>query len=50
MTPQSIGRPSNERPFILFPIGYPAPEATVPDIARKPLGEVAVWDPETEED
>jgi nitroreductase len=40
-----LGRPRNERPFILFPVGYPSPEATVPDIARKPLEEVAVWDP-----
>jgi len=45
-----LGRPKRERPFILFPIGYPAPDATVPDISRKALGEVAVWDPETEED
>jgi nitroreductase len=40
-----LGRPRNERPFILFPVGYPSPRATVPDIARKPLEEVAVWDP-----
>jgi nitroreductase len=40
-----LGRPPNERPFILFPVGYPAEDATVPDLARKPLDEVAVWDP-----
>jgi nitroreductase len=40
-----LGRPRNERPFILFPIGYPAPDAEVPDIGRKPLEEVAIWDP-----
>lgn len=45
-----LGRPRHERPFILFPIGYPAPDAMVPDIARKPLEEVAVWDPVVEED
>jgi iodotyrosine deiodinase len=39
-----LGRPENERPFILFPVGYPADDATVPDIARKSLDEVAVWD------
>jgi len=38
-----LGRPKHERPFILFPIGYPAADATVPDIQRKPLDEVLVW-------
>ncbi len=38
-----LGRPANEKPFILFPIGYPAPDAEVPDIRRKGLEEVAVW-------
>jgi len=41
-----LGRPANERPYILFPIGYPAADARVPDIQRKPLDEVAVWNPE----
>jgi len=40
-----LGRPKNERPFILFPVGYPAAEATVPDIRRKPLSEVMLWNP-----
>ncbi len=40
-----LGRPANERPYILFPIGFPAPEAEVPDIRRKSLAEVAVWNP-----
>jgi len=40
-----LGRPDNERPFILFPVGYPAANAEVPDIRRKALEEVAVWDP-----
>ncbi|MBL4687734.1 MAG: nitroreductase family protein [Nannocystaceae bacterium] len=38
-----LGRPKNERPFILFPVGYPAPDATVPDIQRKSLDNVIVW-------
>ncbi len=38
-----LGRPENERPFILFPVGYPADDATVPDLMRKSLDEVAVW-------
>ncbi len=40
-----LGRPANERPFILFPIGYPAEDAEVPDIQRKPLSEISAWDP-----
>ncbi len=38
-----LERPPNERPYILFPVGYPAPEAKVPDIAKKSLEEVVVW-------
>lgn len=37
-----LGRPANERPFILFPVGYPAEGARVPNLTRKPLGEVLV--------
>jgi nitroreductase len=33
-------RPSNERPYILFPIGYPAKDATVPDLERKSLEQI----------
>jgi len=40
---QILNRPSNERPYILFPVGYPADDATVPDITRKPLGEIVQW-------
>jgi iodotyrosine deiodinase len=36
------GRPANERPFVLIPVGHPAADATVPDIRRKPLSEVLV--------
>jgi nitroreductase len=43
-----LKRPENERPFILFPVGYPAAGAEVPDIKRKGLAEVAVWDVEFE--
>jgi iodotyrosine deiodinase len=42
---QLLQRPRNERPFVLFPVGYPAEMATVPDITRKPLAEIAVFDP-----
>ena len=39
-----LGRPRNERPYILFPIGYPADDATVPDLKRKTLGEIVQWE------
>ena len=38
-----LERPANEAPYILFPVGYPATDATVPALARKPLEAVAVW-------
>ncbi|MEV0649337.1 nitroreductase family protein [Phytomonospora sp. NPDC050363] len=37
-----LGRPANERPYVLVPVGYPTAEARVPDIGRKPLDEVLV--------
>lgn len=39
---QILGRPKNEVPFILIPVGYPAKDATVPDITRKGLDEIMV--------
>lgn len=35
-----LGRPRNEVPFVLIPVGYPAADARVPDIGRKPLDEI----------
>ena len=32
-----LGRPKNERPFLLLVVGYPADDARVPDIERKDL-------------
>jgi nitroreductase len=32
-----LDRPSNEKPFLLLVVGYPAEDARVPDIVRKPL-------------
>jgi iodotyrosine deiodinase len=37
-----LGRPESERPFILFPVGYAADDCQVPDLVRKPLGDVMV--------
>ena len=36
-----LGRPENERPFLLLVVGYPAAGARVPDIERKPLDQIA---------
>jgi iodotyrosine deiodinase len=37
---QILGRPKNERPFLLLVVGYPAPGAEVPRITKKPRDEV----------
>jgi len=37
-----LGRPVNERPFLLLPVGYPADEVTVPAIEKKPLAEICI--------
>ena len=34
------GRPLNEKPFVLMPVGYPAKGCQVPDIHRKDLSEI----------
>ena len=33
-------RPTNEKPFVLMPVGYPSDDCTVPNISRKPLSEI----------
>jgi iodotyrosine deiodinase len=38
-----LGRPRHERPFVVIPVGRAAPDATVPDIGKKPLDQVMVW-------
>ena len=37
-----LERPVNERPFLMIPVGYPAADAVVPDLIRKPLNEVMI--------
>ena len=37
-----LGRPATERPYILFPVGYPSADCEVPDLERKPLGEALI--------
>lgn len=38
-----LGRPENEKPFLLIPVGYPAANAQVPQLSRKGLDDVAVF-------
>lgn len=38
-----LERPENEKAFLLMPVGYPAPGASVPDLRRKALGEILTW-------
>ena len=37
---QILGRPKNERPFLILVVGYPEDGATVPDIQKKPMEDV----------
>lgn len=38
-----LDRPPNEKPYILFPVGYPAADATVPDLRKKGLDSILQW-------
>ncbi len=38
-----LGRPANERPFLLIPVGHPAEDAQVPNLKRKSLTEMSVF-------
>ena len=38
-----LDRPDNEKPFLLLVVGYPSPDAMVPDIQKKPLEEIATF-------
>lgn len=38
-----LGRPTNERPFLLLVVGYPAENARVPAITKKSLEEIATF-------
>lgn len=38
-----LKRPSNERPFILFPVGFPADDCTVPDLTKRHWNEATSW-------
>ncbi len=38
-----LERPESERPYILFPVGYPAPGCQVPAISKKTVEAVSTW-------
>ncbi len=38
-----LGRPANEKPYLLLVVGFPAAGATVPAIERKPIGDVVTY-------
>lgn len=38
-----LGRPENERPFLILVVGHPAAEAQVPVIEKKSLAEIATF-------
>ena len=38
-----LNRPVNEKPFLLLPVGYAAADASVPDLQRKSLEDIAVF-------
>ncbi len=38
-----LGRPNNERPFLLLVVGYPSKDAKVPDIKKKKLNEIITF-------
>lgn len=37
-----LHRPSNERAYLLIPVGYPVSDCSIPEINRKPLEEIMV--------
>ncbi len=40
---QALGRPANERPFLILVTGYPARDVQVPDIQRRDLSEICTF-------
>ncbi len=40
---QILNRPTNEHPFLVLVVGYPADDAKVPQITKKGLEEIATW-------
>lgn len=40
---EMLDRPSNEKPYLILVVGYPAKEAMIPDIGKKQLREIATF-------
>lgn len=40
---QILGRPENERPYLILVVGYPAEDAMVPEITKKTFKEIATF-------
>tara|TARA_B100000405_G_C16611411_1_gene384239 strand:- start:636 stop:863 length:228 start_codon:yes stop_codon:yes gene_type:complete len=38
-----LDRPDHEHAMLVMPVGYPSEDATVPDLIRKPLEDVAIF-------
>jgi len=38
-----LGRPKNEKAYLLLPVGYPSKNCKVPDLKRKSLEEISHW-------
>lgn len=38
-----LGRPKNERPYLILVVGYPAENVQVPAITKKPLAQIATF-------
>jgi len=38
-----LGRPDSERPVMILAVGFPTENVLVPDIGRKPLGQIATF-------
>jgi nitroreductase len=38
-----LSRPANERPFLILVVGFPAEDATVPDLKRRSLEEITTF-------
>lgn len=38
-----LGRPANEKAYLILPVGYPAADARVPNLTRRGLNEIALF-------
>jgi nitroreductase len=38
-----LDRPVQEKPYILFPVGYPHPDCQVPTLTKKSVNDVTTW-------